>query len=235
MQERQVKDIAYRLLPGTARKTTDIVIERDGVISVRPPLRLTPEEVDETVLRKRLWIYRNLAEWRDLNATRVIREWVSGETFLYLGSRYRLQLVADQDEALVLKDGRFLLNRQVIDQGGSAAAQQAFADFYTTKGLQRLKQRVAWFAPKVGVMPGDVLIRDLGFRWAVCQPSRALHFHWKALMAPPTIIDYIVVHELCHLHHRDHTDAFWNEVDKVLPTWRERKEWLRSRGAELDL
>ncbi|MBT9609537.1 MAG: M48 family metallopeptidase [Aquabacterium sp.] len=235
MQERQVKDIAYRLMPGTARKTTDIVIERDGVITVRPPLRLTPEQVDETVLRKRLWIYRNLAEWRDLNVTRVIREWVSGETFLYLGSRYRLQLVADQDDALVLKDGRFLLSRQVIDLGGSAAAQQTFADFYATKGLQRLKQRVAWYAPKVGVSPGEVLIKDMGFRWAVCQASGALHFHWKALMAPPTIIDYIVVHELCHLHHRDHTDAFWNEVDKVLPSWRERKEWLKLQGAALEL
>lgn len=54
-------------------------------------------------------------------------------------------------------------------------------------------------------------------------------------MAPPTIIDYIVVHELCHLRHRDHTEAFWNEVDKVLSDYRERKEWLRIRGVGLDL
>lgn len=73
------------------------------------------------------------------------------------------------------------------------------------------------------------------YRWASCLTSSDLHFHWKCLMAPPTIIDYIVVHELCHLHHRDHSDAFWNEVDKVLPDYRERKEWLRVRGAELDL
>jgi predicted metal-dependent hydrolase len=55
------------------------------------------------------------------------------------------------------------------------------------------------------------------------------------MMAPGTIIDYIVVHELCHLRHRDHSAAFWNEVDKILPDYRERKEWLRARGAELDL
>ena len=54
-------------------------------------------------------------------------------------------------------------------------------------------------------------------------------------MAPLTVIDYIVVHELCHLHHRDHTNAFWNEVDKIMPDYRERKEWLKMRGAELDL
>lgn len=235
MQLRQVRDIAYQLLPGADRQTTDIVIERDGLITVRPPLRLTPEQVAETVLAKRMWIYRNLAEWRDLNATQVVREWVNGESFLYLGSNYRLLLVNEQNEPLKLKDGRFCLLRSVITSGGTVAAHQAFEAFYKETGFGRLTQRVTHFASKAGVLPGTVFIKDIGFRWASCLTSGDLHFHWKCLMAPPTIIDYIVVHELCHLHHRDHSDAFWNEVDKVLPDYRERKERLRVRGAELDL
>ena len=89
MQLRRVQDIEYRLLPGTERRTTDIVIERDGLVTVRPPQRMSPEQVDATVFSRRMWIYRNLAEWRELNATRVMREWVSGESFLYqhLGRR----------------------------------------------------------------------------------------------------------------------------------------------------
>jgi len=55
------------------------------------------------------------------------------------------------------------------------------------------------------------------------------------MMAPPTIIDYIVVHELCHFHLMDHTEAFWNEVDKVMPNFRERQEWLRKNGAGFDI
>lgn len=235
MALRQVRDIEYQLLPGTDRQTTDIVIERDGVITVRPPRRMTPEQVDDTVLSKRMWIYRNLAQWRDLNATRVTRELVSGETFLYLGSGYRLQLVTEQDEVLKLKDGRFCLMRSVIEQGGQEAAHQAFEGFYKAKGLPRIEARVEFFAAKVGVEAGGLQIKDLGYRWASCTPSGDLHFHWKCLMAPLTIIDYIIVHELCHLHHRDHSEAFWNEVDKVLPDYRARKEWLRVRGAELDL
>jgi predicted metal-dependent hydrolase len=210
-------------------------VGRDGVITVRPPKRMTPEQVDETVLAKRMWIYRNLAEWRDLNATRVTREWVSGETFLYLGSCYRLNLVTEQDEPLKLKDGRFCLLREVVERGGENAAHQVFEAFYKTKGLPRIQKRVAYFAAKVGVPAGDIQIKDLGYRWASCTKRGDLHFHWKCLMAPLTIIDYIIVHELCHLHHRDHSDAFWNEVDKVLPDYLERKEWLRIRGAELDL
>lgn len=235
MQTRQVRDIEYQLLPGSNRQTTDIVIERSGVITVRPPMKMTPEQADETVLSKRMWIYRNLAEWRDLNAARVTREWVSGESLLYLGSCYRLQLVQEQDEPLKLKDGRFCLLRSTVELGGNDAAQQAFERFYGDKGLPRIKKRVAHFASKIGVAAGAVQIKDLAYRWASCQKNGDLHFHWKCLMAPLTVIDYIVVHELCHLHHRDHSDAFWNEVDKILPDYRGRKEWLRVRGAALDL
>ena len=235
MKTRQVRDNEYQLLPRSDRQTTDIVIDRNGVITVRPPKRMTPEQVDDTVLSKRMWIYRNLAEWRDLNATRVTREWVSGETFLYLGSCYRLQLVTEQDEPLKLKDGRFCLLRNSVERSGQKEAYEVFKAFYQSKGLPRLRKRVAHFAAKVGVAAGTVEVRDLGYRWATCKKNGDLHFHWKCLMAPLSIIDYIVVHELCHLHHRDHSDAFWNEVDKVLPDYRERKEWLRIRGAELDL
>lgn len=235
MQRRQIRDIEYQLLPGSDRQTTDIVIERNGAITVRPPQRMTPEQVDETVFSKRMWIYRNLAEWRDLNATRVVREWVNGETFLYLGSGYRLQLVTGQIDDLKLKDGRFCMPREIIEEEGYSAAHQAFVLFYQVKGLPRIRSRVTLFAAKVGVKPGTVQIKDLGYRWASCGTNGDLHFHWKCLMAPLSVIDYIIVHELCHLRYRDHSDAFWNEVDKVLPDYRERKEWLRGRGAGLDL
>lgn len=235
MQLRQVRDIEYHLLPGADRQTTDIVIERNGIITVRPPLKMTPEQVDETVFSKRMWIYRNLSEWRELNSTRVAREWVNGESFPYLGSQYRLLLVNGQDEPLKLKDGRFCLLRSIIETGDKEAPYQVFENFYKQKGLNRLVKRVVYFASKVGVSPGKVQIKEIGYRWASCLKNGDLHFHWKCLMAPLTIIDYIVVHELCHLHHRDHSLAFWNEVDKVLPDYRERKEWLRLRGAELEL
>lgn len=235
MKIRQVRDIEYQLLPGADRATTDIVIERNGSITVRPPAGMTPEQVDQTVLSKRLWIYRNLAEWRDLNATKVVREFVSGESFLYLGRHYRLQLVSNQDEPLQFKDGVFRLLRTIVDTGGNEAAQQAFESFYAEKGLPRIKKRVDFFSKKVGVEARSVQINDLNYRWASCTKNGDLLFHWKSVMAPLTIIDYIVVHELCHVHHRDHTDAFWNEVDKILPDYRERKEWLKMRGASMDL
>lgn len=235
MNARRIRDIDYQLLPGTDRKTTDIVIERNGIVAVRPPKGFSPEQVDAVVESKRMWIYRNLAEWRDLNATAVVREWVNGEAFLYLGRSYRLALIAWQEEALLLKEGRFCLNRAVIEQGGADAARQVFEAFYCAKGEKRIRERVAYFAPKVGVNPSGTAVKALGYRWASCTTGNSLAFHWKCMMAPPKIIDYMVVHELCHLHQRNHSDAFWNEVDKVMPDFSERKLWLKKHGAGLDL
>jgi len=235
MNTRKVRDIDYQLMPGTKRSTTDIVIERDGNIVVRAPEGFTDEQIDAVVESKRMWIYRNLAEWRDLNATAVVREWVNGETFLYLGRSYRLSLVAGRDCDLKLYEGRFCLNRKLIETGGPAAAQKAFEDYYTAKGLVRIQERAEYYAPKVGVIPSAIKVKDMGYRWATCSAANVITFHWKCMMAPPRIIDYILVHELCHMHVKNHSDAFWNEVDKIMPDYRERKEWLKRNGAGLDL
>lgn len=217
------------------RKTADIIVERDGSILVRVPESLSDQRVEDLVESKRLWIYKTLADWRDLNSARVMREFHGGEGFWYLGRTYRLSLVADQSRPLLLKNGWFCLRREFIDRGDIEGAQAAFREYYVEKGKDRIGKRVGYFASKIDVQPSKVKISELGNRWASCSSSGKLSFHWKCMMAPQSIIDYIIVHELCHLRERDHTDVFWNEIDKVLPDFRERKDWLRINGVGLDL
>src|SRR5712692_8509703 len=100
------KEISYTV-ERSRRRTADIVIERDGRVLVRAPHPVPRERIEKIVDAKRYWIYKNLAEWRDLNATKVIREYRNGEGFLYLGRSYRLLLVAGQEQPVLLKNGRF--------------------------------------------------------------------------------------------------------------------------------
>lgn len=186
MIARRIGDIDYNLLPGTKRGTTDIVIERNGRVVVRPPHNFTQEQIDAIVSSKRFWIYRNLAEWRDLNATAVVREWVNGETFIYLGRSYRLSLQSKLDCDLNLIEGRFVLNRDLIEEHGVSAARKAFEAFYTSKALQRIKARVKFFSPRVGVVPTGLAVKDLSYRWASCTHAGKLSFHWKCMMATTT-------------------------------------------------
>ncbi|QDT59462.1 hypothetical protein SV7mr_19690 [Stieleria bergensis] len=228
---RNFKDIEYTL-KRSDRKTASIYIERDGQVSVLVPKGLSKARIEELLESKRKWIYRNQAEWHDLNATRVQREYVNGEGFLYLGRTYRLKLVDQQDEPLMLKNGYFCL---MSNNGSVPDADSAFKEFYRTKGKDRIPDRVAFFERRMGVKSKSITVMELKNRWASCTPGGKLNFHWKCMMAPPTVLDYIVVHELAHLIHANHTEAFWNEVDKVLPDYGDRKEWLRIHGAGMDL
>ena len=234
MTVQQEPAIDYEVIR-SRRKTADIIVERDGSVLVRAPETLSDKRIRDIVESKRYWIYKTLAAWRDLNASRVLREYRNGEGFLYLGRSYRLSLVLDQKAQVLLKDGRFRLRRDIVESGDLESARTAFRDYYADRGRDRIPRRVDYYAPKVGVTPGSVDVRDLGHRWASCSPKGDVAFHWKCMMAPQSIIDYIVVHELCHIHQPDHTDAFWNEIDKVMPAYRERKEWLRMNGAGLDV
>jgi predicted metal-dependent hydrolase len=228
---RTYKDIEYSLMRNR-RKTASIYIERDGSISVLVPENLTDRQVEDLLEGKRKWIYSGIAEWQDLNAQKVHRDYVNGEGYLYLGRSYRLKLVADLGEPLMLRDGYFCLRAK---DGSVAEADAAFKAFYKEKGAIRIPPRVDYFKEKLGVEPKAIKVIDLKHRWASCTPSGNLNFHWKCMMAPLTIIDYIVVHELAHLIHPNHTQGFWNEVDKVMPDFQDRKEWLRMNGAGMDL
>lgn len=228
------QDIEFTLIRSD-RKTADIVIERSGEVIVRAPVGVDDERVRAVVADRALWVHRSLAEWEDLNASRRHRPLVQGQGFAYLGRSYRLKFVDDADVPLRLKNGRWELSELFLVREGEAAVRKAFRDFYISRGGQIFKERVSQLAPLVGVAPGEIVVKELGYHWASCGTAGALNFHWKTLMAPQSVIDYIVVHELCHLRYRDHSDAFWNEVDKVLPTYRDRKEWLRQNGAALDI
>ncbi|MGC5426705.1 M48 family metallopeptidase [Aeromonas veronii bv. sobria] len=223
------KDIQYTLKQ-SKRKTTSILIERDGSVAVLAPEGYDVEKVEQILEQKRSWIYRNLAEWEDLNRTHVERQFVSGEGFPYLGSNYRLKLVDDQQEDLILKNGYFLMRRDRADRG-----MELFKHFYRNRGLARVTKRVAYYAPKLGVDYRTVRVMELQHHWASCSTQGDLNFHWRCLMAPLSVLDYIVVHELAHRLHRHHNAAFWDVVDKVLPDYQKQVSWLKHNGAGMTL
>lgn len=223
------KDITYSLTTSD-RKTLSIYIERDGQVTVLAPQDFTPQQIKDVLEQKRGWIYKSLAEWEDLNATRVKREYVNGEGFLYMGRTYRLQIVEQQDKPLLLKNGYFNLRRQSLPK-----ADDVFKEFYRQKGNVKLRERVSYYQGKLGVKASEIRILELKNRWASCSDKGNLNFHWKCMMAPLTVLDYVVVHELVHLKYKNHTTAFWNEIDKLIPDYQERKQWLKINGAGMGL
>jgi predicted metal-dependent hydrolase len=225
----QYKDISYVLIR-SQRKTLSIYIERDGGVTLRVPQHLSLEDIEKIIEKKRYAIYKQLALWEQLNASRIQRQFVNGEGFLYIGSSYRLEIVDRQAIPLKLYRGYFYLRRSDISRGP-----EVFKVFYRQKGKVKLPGRVALYKGAIGVEPSGIRVLDLHNRWGSCSKSGVLNFHWKCMMAPLAVIDYIVVHEMAHMLHRRHTEAFYEIVDKVLPDYRERMNWLTHHGASLDL
>lgn len=194
------------------------------------PQDLDIPEVEAILEKKRYKIYQHLAEWEDANANRVNRAFVSGEGYYYLGRTYKLELVAHQDIPLKLKNGQFLLRKKDLSK-----AKEIFTNFYKEKGRARIIERVAHYKKLLDVDPKEIRIMELQNRWGSWTPGGNVNFHWKTMMAPLTVIDYIIAHELTHLIHPNHSEAFWNELDKVMPDYQQRKGWLKINGAGMDL
>lgn len=213
------------------RKTMSIYVERDGSVSVLAPQKLNDTEVSAIVRRKEYQIYKGLAKWKELNSVRVIREPVNGQSFLYLGRNYRLAFVQKPQQSIMLKHGLFL-----VDWNEREKLAELFTDFYCQRGMERIKKRIEIYKGKMGLIPKQVRILELKNRWASCSPqSGNLNFHWKTMMAPLSVLDYVIVHEMAHLRYAKHSQAFWNEVDKVMPDYQNRIHWLRENGARLTL
>lgn len=223
------KDIEYRLRK-SERKTTSIYIERDGSISVLAPEPFDQQKIEQVLERKRSWIYKNLAEWEDLNRTRIQRQYVNGESFLYLGRNYRLRLVEDLEHNLMLRNGEFLLQRSAVTK-----APELFKQFYKAKLTSKLKDRLLLYASKMAKQPSDIRVLELKHRWGSCSSKGVINFHWKCAMLPLSILDYVMVHELAHLQYPNHSPEFWRLVEKVMPGYEEQKAWLKFNGAGMSV
>jgi predicted metal-dependent hydrolase len=111
----------------------------------------------------------------------------------------------------------------------------ALTAWYKDHAGQKLSDRAGMYADRVGVSYRAVKVKDMKSQWGSCTKTGDIHFNWRIVMAPTSIVDYVVVHELCHREHRDHSRPFWRLLGRRLPDYRERKEWLRVKGALLIL
>jgi len=220
-----VGDLEFELRRSSRRRTLEITVDRDGDLVISGPPDCPTESMEEFVREKRFWIYTKLAEKEALRHPTPEKSFVNGEGFPYLGRRYRLLLVDKQDAALKLEHGRFKLLRAEADRG-----RDHFIDWYRVAGLGWLKRRVPPFAKRIGVEVRGLRVRDLGYRWGSCGADGSVNFHWASLMFPPSIVEYVIVHELVHLVEKHHTPEFWQRVERAMPDFERRKKWLAERG-----
>ncbi|WP_420621816.1 M48 family metallopeptidase [Candidatus Poriferisodalis sp.] len=225
-----VGDLVLQVEPPSDRKTFEIVVERDASLLLKAPPTATVERATQFVAAKRSWVYRKLAEKDALTGPAVVKQFVEGEGFAYLGRSYRLTLTTESEgpAAVRLDRGRFHLS--VIEADDGAAAMRRW---YTDVGGQWLRRRIRPWVARMGEVKVSVEVRDLGYRWGSARPSdgpQRINIHWATLQLPPSLIDYILVHELAHLRETNHTPEFWSTVACLMPGYETHKTTLAAIG-----
>lgn len=221
---------AVELRRSDRRKTIGIEVSREGEVIVRAPVGTPERNISDVIARREPWIAKSLAEWKALNAHAPQMRFESGESIWFLGKPYPLEIVEEQRASLTFDGSKFTLREDMRH-----AAEMHFRRFFRQQGTRLLPDRLNELSRLAGEGPTGLRILDLGGRWGSCSSKGVINLHWKALMAPWMCVDYLLAHEIAHLKFKDHSQAFWREVEKTMPEYRKAEKWLRENGARLGL
>jgi predicted metal-dependent hydrolase len=220
-------DIQYSIIYSN-RKTLGIIVERDRSVVVRAPLNTSEKLIANAIKKKKHLLQSKIEHNQKFPLKMETKEFVSGETLLFLGKPYTL-FVTDEPIEGVVFDHDFLIHR-----ANQADANTLFKAWYLKTATEIIVPKARAIAKQIGVSYNQINILDLKFRWGSCTPKDNIHLNWRLIKAPIIVIEYIIVHELTHLLEANHTPEFWNRVAVQQPNYEKAKKWLREFGGELE-
>jgi predicted metal-dependent hydrolase len=226
-----IGDLDFAVCQSEHRRTVGITVDRDGSLLLHAPSGIGADALAAWAWSKRGWVFRKLAEKHLLLPASPAKDLVTGEGFDYLGRHYRLQLTDDAANASVKLDrGRLRMPHATAEAGNGKSA---MIGWYRQRALAWLPRRISSWAERMSRYPGELDVRDLGYRWGSLGKNDRLNIHWAAMQLPVSLVDYVIVHELAHIGEPRHTPAFWASVERALPGYDQRRTRLSVAGTTL--
>lgn len=211
------------------RKTISLRIKEDGRIVLYVPYHTPKGEIEGFIKEKESWVIRKISE-KERSTKETEKAFTPGETFLYLGESYPLEIRESdhQEPPLKLSFGKFILGQEHIEE-----ARDLFIHWYKREAKERLADRVDYYSRRLQLFPEGVKITSAKYRWGSCSRGNRLSLSWRVILAPLSIIDYIVIHELVHIKEKNHSGRFWGYLESFLPDYRKQRLWLKENGHRL--
>ena len=223
-------DLKYTIKRSAKRKKLTITVERNREVIVHAPTTTSDAKIEQVVESRRQWIFeklRNSQKYRP-QPHAPGKELVSGESALYLGRAYRIEIVPDCLTEVQFKQ------RFMVPISSEKSPHGALRAWYEAKAKAVILPRVEAHAKALGVEYNQAKIVDAQFRWGSCTLKNNVNFNWRLIKAPSWVIDYVIVHELAHLIETNHTPRFWNIVRAQVPKAEKAKLWLGENGHLLE-
>ena len=206
------------------RKTIGLQITNDARLIVRAPLFASEDFIYKLIQRKESWIKSKQDFFLKQQSKILIRKFIPGEEFLFLGQSYPLTVVEDLPKA-VLMDRALMISPVALRN-----ARDHLEYWYKTQALEHITQRVEHYAKITGLKHQSIRVNNATTRWGSCGYKDTLNFTWRLIMAPARVVDYVVIHELMHLKQKNHSQKFWAEVACMMPDYRQEERWLKKNG-----
>ena len=230
-------DFEYKIIRRLRRRTTSICVKADNTMIVSVPTLLSQKKIALLVRDKSDWIRRRFRLNHEMRERFRPKQSVDGEAFPYLGRNYRLKLIEGKLEPARLSRGRLVVQIPPLDSGELRTAHivEQLTDWYQKQALNHLTEKTEYFAESIGVTPAEIRVKSYKSRWGSCHVDGRIFYNWRIIMAPHAVVDYLVVHELCHLIHHNHSQVFWQQVESSMPDYRAARAWLKENGPGLKL
>ena len=228
------RQITYDIVRSNRKKTVAIHVGLD-IVTIRAPQRIAEGKIHSIVQKKARWIIERQEKVNQENQIHPPKEFVHGESFPFLGRQYLLEVTHSENglySKCYLMNGRIQVEVGKNLQGKNAAnaVKEALAYWYQEHAARMINERLPYFSRQLGKAPAAIRIKDQKHRWGSCSHTGVVRFNWKIIMAPLSVLDYLIVHELCHLFRPDHSAAFWEKVQSIIPDYKKERDWLKNHA-----
>lgn len=212
-------------------KSADVRVE-DGAVSIVVPKGLDSHRIIQILDGKLQWIKNKIHLHREAIPVSS-KDYVSGESFPYLGRNYRLKVEEGEYVPVKLINGRLCIT--VPDRNNSECIRSSLIHWYRKNAHLKLTNKVNRYQQHIDKSAKSIHIKTFKARWGSCSSNDQISFNWKVMMTPNAVCNYVVVHEICHMIHHNHSQHFWKEVEKLMPDYETHKQWLKDNSHQLEL
>jgi predicted metal-dependent hydrolase len=211
------------------RKTISLHIKEDGRVVIYVPYHTPKGEIEGFIKEKESWVIKKISE-KERSIKETEKAFIPGEKFLYLGESYPLEIGDTHYRGLPLKlsFGKFILDKDRLEE-----ARDLFIHWYKREAKEKIEGRLHYFSNRLQLFPKGLKITSAKYRWGSCSRDSRLSFSWKIIMAPLSVIDYVLIHELVHIKEKNHSKRFWTYLETILPDYRKHRFWLKENGYRL--
>lgn len=223
--------IKYTILRKPKKRCATLTIQPDNEVLVSVPKYFTESMIEDLLVKQADWIAKKTAAQRVLREKFPAKTYQTGDRFHYLGKEYVLEVRRGERREIKIEDSWLIVTapEELALEGEDSVASMIQA-WYESQAAEILKKRISHFENLMNLSSRSLEIKTLRSFWGSCAADGNLNFNARLLMAPLEVVDYVVVHELSHLTHRNHSYRFWNLVSAYVPDYGARRRWLAKYG-----